>query len=870
MERELLKSLICVCDGNGNPKGAGLLIDSEHIITCAHVVAQSVGYIPDEETYLGRELEIILFADGKPSATTAEVVSMFPQSNVDFAGLKLKIANLEDSFSNKLLGDTNLTNHSLRVYGFPNNYDNGVWSYGVVRGVQTDGLLQIESNINAAYLIKGGFSGSPVWDDELGGWIGIVNQADFLPEGRGATVVPASVLYQCWSEVLCLTATPEPQYLSDLVDRFKLTAGIIAYVPPKIEITVKTRKPQPHIAEGIKWDSEFDDSKDTARTDDAYKTKEIKTGLSDVLRSYPRFVLLGELGSGKSTSLHYEIIQLAENRLKNGTGPIPLLVDLSEEWIIPENDETNRSYQNGFRNLLERNWNLDIELNEALSSARVIVFLDGLNEMGAASSQKVRALKKWLFEDSSPKYVVIACRESSYEEDLNLGLPTASLSQLSSNNWEKISNNLISYFNITQPSQLQTEDFLSAVRNKNNLSEILDRKPYFTARLLNIWIRGKELPESEALILDDFISVIWKRETEQQLDLPKLSVLKKLLGNLATLLILQQKDGVDYNNLARSSTGTLGFLFRRNDLDRLYVVAKAAKRADLIQEENSRYRFHDKFLENYFAAVHMLENPDSAIPRAEDKSVDKSMWQDAVNYFYQLLGTDSRATNILRKVVKRNPSIAVDFVVESGFQRQYVNVVTDSLVDYFHENRAVSSAEASSVTALNKLKNHSHPYISLALRNSQDDSLKTLSTIILCEKLKVIEAIPTLKNIIKDEKKYKDQINVIKYRRGSVTRKRNREILELIGGIGMLGLATILPSLLSGQPISSEKISKEASELFSKSPGLKMAFGATASEVFDGEKQKGAIDDELRELYTAIQVVEKAKSTVKFLERIKD
>ena len=125
MENELLKVITCICSDDGTPKGAGILIDNSHIVTCAHVVIQALKYVPDEETYLGQELKVILFVDGEPIQVEAEVLTMFPQSNVDFAGLRLKTEKPQVSFPVKLLSDTNLSSHSLKVYGFPNGYSSG-------------------------------------------------------------------------------------------------------------------------------------------------------------------------------------------------------------------------------------------------------------------------------------------------------------------------------------------------------------------------------------------------------------------------------------------------------------------------------------------------------------------------------------------------------------------------------------------------------------------------------------------------------------------------------------------------------------------------------------------------------------------------
>lgn len=69
--------------------------------------------------------------------------------------------------SEKLLG------HPFRALGFPRQFESGVWASGVLLEEVEGNYIQVESFIGGQ--IQFGFSGAPVWDDKLGGIVGIIN-----------------------------------------------------------------------------------------------------------------------------------------------------------------------------------------------------------------------------------------------------------------------------------------------------------------------------------------------------------------------------------------------------------------------------------------------------------------------------------------------------------------------------------------------------------------------------------------------------------------------------------------------------------------------------------------------------------------------
>lgn len=82
-----------------------------------------------------------------------------------------------------------LWDHRFRVFGFPEGSWDGVWTTGRIRGRQATGWFQLQAN-PGDHPIVGGFSGSPVWDDETGAVVGMTVAADRDPDVTTAYLIP--------------------------------------------------------------------------------------------------------------------------------------------------------------------------------------------------------------------------------------------------------------------------------------------------------------------------------------------------------------------------------------------------------------------------------------------------------------------------------------------------------------------------------------------------------------------------------------------------------------------------------------------------------------------------------------------------------
>lgn len=158
-------------------QGAGFLVGSRQIITCADILSEPGGSAPDGPI----ALDFPLIAPGRLLA--ARVAAWRPQAKP--GDLRLNLALLEltsdppaDARPIWLVQAADLSNHPCRVYGFPASYDHGVWSSGLLRADPASGHVQLGEIKTAVSFAQSGFSGSPVWDDALNGVVGMLVIAD--------------------------------------------------------------------------------------------------------------------------------------------------------------------------------------------------------------------------------------------------------------------------------------------------------------------------------------------------------------------------------------------------------------------------------------------------------------------------------------------------------------------------------------------------------------------------------------------------------------------------------------------------------------------------------------------------------------------
>jgi V8-like Glu-specific endopeptidase len=182
--------------------GTGFLISPHRLLTCAHVVIQALGI----EKITEIPQDPIKFDFPRYLPLTAKVVFWQPcsSSEIENAQYGEDIAVLEiiepRSFAETVLNllsiDTN-EKQQINIFGFPEGYNNGVWTENKFRDLIFNGWLQMDQIKLSDRIIEGGFSGAPAWDKDKKTIIGMVTASDLgNQENKTATAfaIPSSVL----------------------------------------------------------------------------------------------------------------------------------------------------------------------------------------------------------------------------------------------------------------------------------------------------------------------------------------------------------------------------------------------------------------------------------------------------------------------------------------------------------------------------------------------------------------------------------------------------------------------------------------------------------------------------------------------------
>lgn len=135
-----------------------------------------------------------------------------------------------------------------------------------------------------------------------------------------------------------------------------------------------------------------------------------------------RAALLGDPGSGKSTTLWKLAVELAGRAIKEEAAPLPVLASLGSWHGEEPIEEFLKQSVPGIGGAIQ-------SLNK---TRRLVLLLDGLNEVPtatrAAKAKGVLRLQRSLTESTA---VIVSCRREDYTGDLDLGLDTLTLEPLS-------------------------------------------------------------------------------------------------------------------------------------------------------------------------------------------------------------------------------------------------------------------------------------------------------------------------------------------------------------------------------------------------------------------------------------------------------
>jgi len=366
----------------GKVAGTGFLVNDRHVFTCAHVVSWGLGLTAQPAKPPDRKVRLDFPLAAPGQILTARVVLW--QSEEDIAGLELDSAPPLHARAAPLARVDDLWGHSFRAFGFPPGYEEGVWAAGVFRAPQAAGWVQIEDVNQTGYFVKPGFSGAPVWDEDLGGVVGIVVAAETKPSIRAAFLIPNDALKRAGADwgvglrkhTVSLSSLPCPY------------PGMLPY---------------------------------SARDARFFFGREDETKQLRLRLRHQNFILIiGPSGSGKSSLVFAGLVPELERRdpgrwtvktMRPGEQPLESLV----ETLGVDKSPTAQGWQRSFEEALKR----------CTQGHRLLFVVDQLEELFTQAPQEaqaefIAALK--VLRKNQDSALVLTMRAGFYEELMNSNL----------------------------------------------------------------------------------------------------------------------------------------------------------------------------------------------------------------------------------------------------------------------------------------------------------------------------------------------------------------------------------------------------------------------------------------------------------------
>lgn len=239
-----------------------------------------------------------------------------------------------------------------------------------------------------------------------------------------------------------------------------------------------------------------------------------------------RFVLIGEPGAGKSTTLRQLMIQAIHDYRLRKNPRLPVWVNLGLSGTPVHADD-----------LLQFWWDEQAYLpgtpDQHIKNDAVWFFMDGLNEMPLNSrEERAQALKAFL--DKHPTLpVIVTCRVRDYEDDekLSLGLPIVRVHELDEGRIQEFIN-----------KRGAAADLWDKIRSKDALRRMADN-PYKLVMLIAVYQAQRELPERLHELYDLYIREAYRTRTKATNTPPLGLTWPKLEARLKRLAYLMISEG---------------------------------------------------------------------------------------------------------------------------------------------------------------------------------------------------------------------------------------------------------------------------------------------------------------------------------------
>ncbi|OII65413.1 hypothetical protein BJP40_16995 [Streptomyces sp. CC53] len=200
-------------EDGGEPVGAGCLIARDLVLTCAHVVSDALDRPREAAVTEGTAVRAGFPLLETPAGRIAEVVhwvGIDGHGRGDVAVLRLREPAPEGARPLSFSAHREVWDHRTRAVGFTGGEPGERWFRGRLGGPTGEGWLQLSRADGQTTHIEEGFSGSPVWDDEMGAVVGLVVATHRGRDAQAFVLHTRTVLRALPPELAAVLDPPSP------------------------------------------------------------------------------------------------------------------------------------------------------------------------------------------------------------------------------------------------------------------------------------------------------------------------------------------------------------------------------------------------------------------------------------------------------------------------------------------------------------------------------------------------------------------------------------------------------------------------------------------------------------------------------------
>lgn len=412
--------------------------------------------------------------------------------------------------------------------------------------------------------------------------------------------------------------------------------------------------------------------------------------LSALLVKHRIIIILGEPGSGKTTTIKNYVLKLATMCEANNNALLPLYIKLYK-WA-------DSDFELFLQNVWENIYKMDGDISTLLRNRDVVLFLDGLNEIGDNINEKANIIFDWINRNKKI-YIVLTCRTIEYNqhESKLKKFPYIKMLPMNDNQVDKFvemaldSQKTVFLEQLDKYTNEKNQQETSQDKSMTNIFLDLRTNPFFLGAIIECFkLNNKQAIYNPYEIAKVITNNKWKR-----------SYVYNKYKDISYEEVEKQLSMIAYynvkNNLNISKSYTSEAIVINNE------IIEAACFAELIELQGNLITFkHQIFLE-YFASIELCNIGISSIIEELNirymdygsKAYDPTFWpfyhpipsQWHVPTIFSLgkyVHEKNEIENIMYEIIRKNVFVAITCMLATSFiGKEIIRKCVRYIIDYY-------------------------------------------------------------------------------------------------------------------------------------------------------------------------------------------